>query len=229
MAASCTSFVPFEVITVNIIARGDVPSHSPPHLLLPFLSVLFQCRWCWGSAKPDYTEEVTPWPKLLISFAQLSFTGMSYISLLYFHYSQDEEIHYSSIQPHFLNSISCSVTNMGRCMTRAKHWFDEALLLISSWELECRECVWMCPWRSVKLLSLGPSGGTSVVISLSSEIFGCLATRHGRRSMSPVLLVVKSCQSTISNSSLLWNQEWVKVYFDFSELVLAFLDFIASA
>lgn len=37
----------------------------------------------------------------------------------------------------------CSVTNMGRCMTLAKHWFDEALLLISSWELEWvqRMCV----------------------------------------------------------------------------------------
>lgn len=37
-----------------------------------------------------------------------------------------------------------------------------------------------------------------------------------------------SCQSTVSNPSLLWNQKWVREYFDVSVLVLAFLDFIES-
>lgn len=44
-----------------------------------------------------------------------------------------------------------------------------------------------------------------------------------------LLLVVKSCQSTVSNSSLLWNQKWVREYFDYSQLVLARWNFTASA
>lgn len=89
---------------------------------------------------------------------------------------------------------------------------------VSSWEAESRGCMWTCPWWWSRLSGLRPSGGTSVVMSLS----------HTASPFS-LLMVVKSCQSTVSNSSLLWNQKWVREYFDYSQLVLARWNFTASA
>ncbi len=224
MAASCTSFIHLEVITVNTSSRtctvSPEPSSSPQ--LSFFRPVPVQVVLRLGQAWLHWSHTLTQ-----ITRKFLAADNISHWDVLHFHCSTfiiHSILKKRTLITHQYSRISSTPSTF--CL-QIRRWDDawhgtdtdpaEVLWVpVASWELERVQSVCLSfHGDPVQLLSLWPSGGTSGVMSLSgkdgakwqAELWDCWPTHFGRTLSLTTKKRQPTGQSPASDSRETWNQK----------------------